>query len=47
MALIPRERWFQFSNTMIFHGRRVCDAKRPRCSECVVADLCPKRGVKA
>ncbi len=45
MALIPRERWIQLANTLIFHGRRVCDAKRPRCGECVVDDLCPKKGV--
>jgi endonuclease III len=32
-----------FSLRIILHGRRVCDAKRPRCGECVLADLCPSR----
>ena len=45
MALIPRERWIQFGHTMIFHGRRVCDAKKPNCGGCVVADICPRRGL--
>ena len=39
-ALLPEERWFDFSSRMIFHGRRVCDARRPDCGACTVADLC-------
>jgi endonuclease III len=45
MALIPQERWIQFGHTMIFHGRRICDAKKPNCAGCVVADICPRRGL--
>lgn len=41
MALLPRERWPNASLTMILHGRRVCAARRPRCDDCVVEDLCP------
>ena len=41
MRLFPRERWLQVSDVLIFHGRRVCDARRPRCAECAVRDLCP------
>ena len=41
MALIPRDEWALFSHLLIFHGRRVCVARRPRCGECVLADLCP------
>jgi endonuclease-3 len=41
MRLFPRERWLQVSDVLIFHGRRVCDARRPRCGECAVRDLCP------
>ena len=38
-ALNP-ERWGEFSHLLIVHGRTVCPANRPRCSECVLADLC-------
>lgn len=41
MRLYPRERWLQVSDVLIFHGRRVCHARSPRCAECAVADLCP------
>lgn len=39
--LVPREEWTLLAHLLIFHGRRVCVARRPRCGECVVADLCP------
>jgi endonuclease-3 len=38
--LLPEERWFDFSSRMIFHGRRVCDARKPDCAACPVTDLC-------
>ncbi len=38
--LLPEELWFAFSSAMIFHGRRVCSARRPACSECNLTDLC-------
>jgi len=38
------ERW-SFSLRLILHGRRVCDARRPRCHECVLASFCPSAGV--
>ena len=41
MALVPKRDWYRFSYVLIEHGRRVCDAKRPRCEECVVNHLCP------
>jgi endonuclease III len=41
MPLFPRERWALLSHLLIWHGRRVCDAKKPRCGECVLRDLCP------
>jgi endonuclease-3 len=41
MALIPRERWFPFTYVLIDHGRTICIARRPRCEECPVAQLCP------
>jgi len=40
MALLPRERWTLTTDTLIFHGRKVCDARRPRCGQCPVFALC-------
>ena len=41
MELVPREAWTLWAHLLIFHGRQVCPARRPRCASCVVADLCP------
>jgi endonuclease-3 len=41
MALFPRERWTLVSHVLIFHGRRTCRARRPRCESCPVSALCP------
>ena len=40
MALVPRERWTRTTDLLIFHGRKICDARRPRCGECPLFDLC-------
>jgi len=40
-ALLPAPDWGLLSLRLILHGRRVCDARRPRCDECVLADFCP------
>jgi endonuclease-3 len=45
MPLFPREDWALLSHLLISHGRQVCVARRPRCPECVVADLCPSAAV--
>jgi endonuclease III len=45
MQLFPREEWALLSHLLIFHGRQVCIARRPRCPECVLADLCPSAAV--
>jgi endonuclease-3 len=39
--VVPRADWARFPNLLIWHGRRVCDARRPRCEDCVLEDLCP------
>lgn len=39
--LVPQKDWVMFPHWMIFHGRRVCQARKPKCSECVLADTCP------
>jgi endonuclease-3 len=40
MALIPKERWIQTTDLLIFHGRKICDARRPLCGECPVFAQC-------
>ena len=46
MRLVPREDWARFPHLLIWHGRRICDARRPRCEECpLAADLCPSSRV--
>ncbi len=39
--LVPRDRWGLFPHLLIWHGRRVCAARAPRCGQCVLADVCP------
>jgi len=39
--IVPRADWARFPHLLIWHGRRVCIARRPLCEECVVSDLCP------
>ena len=42
MRLVPRDDWARFPHLLIWHGRRICDARKPACEECPLApDLCP------
>jgi endonuclease III len=45
MKLVPRDDWARFPHLLIWHGRRVCHARRPLCEDCVVNDLCPSSRV--
>ena len=45
VKLVPRADWGRFPHLLIWHGRRICDARRPRCEDCVVNDLCPSSRV--
>jgi endonuclease III len=45
LKLVPREHWGIFPHLLIWHGRRVCLARAPRCETCVVNDLCPSARV--
>jgi endonuclease-3 len=47
MEILPRERWIQFAHQMIWHGRRVCFARKPNCGGCVLAEQCPSAFVAA
>jgi endonuclease-3 len=40
MQVIPREKWILFSHQLIWHGRRVCQARKPKCAECNLESLC-------
>jgi len=40
MAAIPREKWILISHQLIWHGRKVCQARKPRCAECALEHLC-------
>ncbi|MBP3959317.1 endonuclease III [Gemmata sp. G18] len=44
--IVPQSEWLHFSGRLIMHGRKVCLSRKPRCEKCVIADLCPKIGVK-
>jgi len=45
MRLVPREDWARFPHLLIWHGRRVCIARAPRCEDCAVNALCPSNRV--
>jgi len=45
MALFPCDNWCMLSHLLIFHGRRVCIARKPKCSQCALNRICPKIGV--
>ncbi len=44
-ALLPKADWTMFSHRVIFHGRRVCHARKPACGACGIASLCPSYGL--
>ena len=41
MKLIPQKEWTAFSHRLIYHGRQICIARKPKCAECVLNDVCP------
>ncbi len=44
-SFLPRPAWGPFSLRMILHGRRICDAKQPKCADCALEDICPSSRV--
>jgi endonuclease-3 len=44
--LVPKKDWVMFPHWLITHGRKVCNARKPLCAECVLQDICPKIGVR-
>jgi endonuclease-3 len=47
MKVVPRADWPRFPHLLIWHGRRVCVARRPRCEACVLVSLCPASRIDA
>ncbi len=45
IALAPRKEWGDLSHLLIFHGRAICQAKKPKHAECVLFDICPSRNI--
>ncbi len=41
MAIVPKDKWMPLTDLLIFHGRKICDAKKPRCDICVLNQICP------
>jgi endonuclease-3 len=41
MSIIPKDKWMRITDLLIFHGRRVCTAKKPNCTECALNKICP------
>lgn len=46
MELIPKDEWINFSHRLIHHGRRTCIARRPKCTDCRLLDLCHRQGLQ-
>lgn len=46
MVLFPPEDWIFIGHALILHGRETCPARKPKCGECIISDLCLKKGVK-
>ena len=45
MPLVPKKCWYQFSHALIFHGRKICPARKPLCRECSINTFCPSSTV--
>ncbi|HEX2167569.1 MAG TPA: endonuclease III [Longimicrobiales bacterium] len=45
MKLVPREEWTDISHLLIYHGRAICKAPKPKCEECMLSDICPSSRV--
>jgi endonuclease-3 len=45
MRLIPKADWIWFAHSLVLHGRAACDARKPRCGECPLKKLCPRKGL--
>ena len=46
MPLFERGQWMDINHFLVFYGREVCDARKPKCGACPLAALCPREGVQ-
>lgn len=46
MPLFDRSQWTDINHFLVYFGREVCDARKPKCGECPLSDLCPRKGLK-
>ncbi|MGE4192317.1 MAG: endonuclease III [Pseudodesulfovibrio sp.] len=46
MPLFPQDKWGEVNHYLVFFGREVCPARKPKCGECELADICPQKGVQ-
>jgi endonuclease III len=44
-SIVPKKHWIMLPHWLIFHGRQICTARKPKCQECPLSDICPKIGV--
>jgi endonuclease III len=47
MKVVPQDKWIRFSHQLIWHGRRVCFARKPNCAGCTLAPFCPSAGLES
>jgi len=47
MEIVPKEKWMRFADLLIFHGRRICTAKNPKCGECILNKICPSASIQS
>jgi endonuclease III len=47
MKVLPRDSWIRMGHQLIWHGRRVCFARKPNCAECTLASFCPSAGIES
>lgn len=45
LKIVPKDAWLDFNYLLVNHGRAVCQSRKPRCADCVLTSLCPKKGI--
>ena len=45
MRIVPKNKWMEITDLLIFHGREICNARKPKCFECVLNKICPSANI--